>query len=247
MSWFEDWFDSPLYEKLYAYRDEEEAAQLVEFIDRKLNLSASSEILDLGCGRGRHSFNLNKKGYQVTGIDLSEQAITKARNKAKELGLENIRFEVRDMRNAIPETFDAIVNLFTTFGYFKTDEENAQVFDSVKKMLKPGAPFVLDFLNAEKVKNNYVPADEGDFQGIHYEIERHLENNSIVKEIEFSGEKIDGTKRYAERVKLYGLSWFKKEMSKRGLVIDDIYGNYTGQSFNPDESPRLLIFSHLES
>lgn len=245
MDWFEEWFDSPLYEKLYANRDEQEAAQLVQLLVDTLPLEKCSKILDLGCGRGRHAINLNKEGYKVTGIDLSEQAITTAREKAVALGLDNIRFEVRDMRNPLPETFDAIVNLFTTFGYFKSDEENAGVLESVTQMLEPGGIFVLDYLNAQQVKQSFRPADEGEFHGIHYEIQRYLSNNSIIKEIEFSGEQIGGTKKYAERVKLYGLSWFEREMGKRGLEIDHIYGDYKGSDFHPESSSRLLLISHL--
>ncbi len=246
MDWFEEWFDSPLYEKLYANRDEKEAARLVQLLEDTLKLEECSKILDLGCGRGRHAINLNKKGYDVTGIDLSEQAIATAREKAGDLGLKNIRFKVRDMRHPLPEKFDAIVNLFTTFGYFKSDEENASVFESVKQMLEPEGIFVLDYLNAQRVKNNYRPADEGEFHGIHYEIQRYLSNNSIIKEIEFSGNKIDGKKQYAERVKLYDLAWFKKEMTKRGFEIEHVYGDYEGHDFDPESSARLLIISRLK-
>jgi SAM-dependent methyltransferase len=246
MDWFEEWFDSPLYEKLYANRDEKEAAQLVRLLEDTIQLERYPKILDLGCGRGRHAINLNKKGYDVTGIDLSKQAIATAREKAQALELENIRFEVRDMRNPLPETFDAIVNLFTTFGYFESDEENASVLQSVKKMLKPGGIFVFDYLNAERVKNNYRPSDEGEFHDIHYKIRRYLSDNSIVKEIEFSGDQVGGKKKYSERVKLYNLAWFKRELTKRSFEIQHVYGDYEGQDFDPENSPRLLIISKLE-
>lgn len=247
MDWFEEWFDSPLYEKLYANRDENEAAQLIDLLEEELPLGKDTKILDLGCGRGRHSINLCKRGYDVTGIDLSDEAIAKAQKKARNQKLERIRFQVRDMRHPLPDTFDVIVNLFTTFGYFEDDDENAKVLESVRSMLKPNGIFVLDYLNAEKVKTDYVPAEEGGFQDIHYEIERYISDNAIHKEITFSGDKVDGTKKYAERVKLYGLSWFEKEMAKRDLVIDQVYGDYQGHDFDPDASSRLLIISHLKA
>lgn len=246
MDWFEEWFNSPLYEKLYANRDEEEAVQLIELLEKTLSLRKCSEILDLGCGRGRHSINLSKKGYRVTGIDLSEQAIATAREKARALDINNIRFEIRDMRNPLPETFDAVVNLFTTFGYFESDAENASVFDSVGQMLVPEGVFVLDYLNASRVCNSIRPFDEGTFHNIHYSISRYVKNNAVYKEIEFSGDKIDGIKTYAERVKLYKRSWFEQEMEKRNLAIDHIYGDYEGNDFDPESSERLLIISHLK-
>jgi cyclopropane fatty-acyl-phospholipid synthase-like methyltransferase len=246
MNWFEEWFDSPLYEKLYANRDETEAEQLVELLEETLSLNTCSKILDLGCGRGRHSINLGRKGYHVTGIDLSEQAIKTAKEKAQAEGLKNVQFEVRDMRKPLPTTFDAIVNLFTTFGYFSTNEENAAVLDSVVQMLKPGGIFVLDYLNAQKVQASFEPAGGGRFQDIDYNIRRYLENGSIFKDITFSRESDGAQKTYSERVKLYDLDWFEKEMDKRNLEIDHVYGDYTGGKFVPGESPRMLIVSHLE-
>lgn len=245
MDWFEEWFDSPLYEKLYANRDEAEARRLVELLVDELELNKCSKILDLGCGRGRHSINLNKKGYQVKGIDLSAQAIKTAREKVKKMGLENISFEVRDMRNPLDETFDAIVNLFTTFGYFESDAENASVFDSVVAMLKPGGIFVIDYLNATKVRQSFKPSDRGEFQGIEYDIQRFIRKDAIYKKIEFAGDRVNGERIYSERVKLYDFDWFQKKMEKRNFHIEHVYGDYEGKPFDPDTSNRLLIISHL--
>lgn len=245
MSWFEEWFDSPLYEKLYANRDEEEAKELINLLEQTLRLSGCSHVLDLGCGRGRHSINLARRGYQVTGIDLSETAIKTARRKAEIENLD-IRFEVRDMRNPLPETFDAIVNLFTTFGYFHHDDENRQVLDSVVKMLEPGGMFVLDYMNSTLVRDTFQEKDHGHFRDITFKVNRYIEDNAIIKEIEFSGAPIRGTKNYSEHVKLYDLAWFRHEMKKRGLVIEHTYGDYKGHPFIPDSSARLMIVSHLE-
>ena len=246
MNWFEEWFDSPLYEKLYANRDEAEATKLVEFLVDTLDLNKCSKILDLGCGRGRHSITLSTKGYQVKGIDLSDEAINTATAKAEEMGLENVEFEVRDMRDPLPEQFDAIVNLFTTFGYFHTDEENASVFDSVVHMLKTGGIFVLDYLNARKVRNTYAPEESGRFHEIEYHIKRYIRDDAIFKDIDFTGGRVNGKKSYSERVKLYDFPWFREELKKRGLLIDHVYGDYQGGDFDPDASSRLLIICHLE-
>lgn len=244
-NWFEEWFNSPLYEKLYVNRDEDEAQQLVDLLEETLTLHTCSRILDLGCGRGRHSINLARKGYNVTGIDLSDQAIETAKERAEELGLENVSFKVGDMRNPLPQTFDAIVNLFTTFGYFLDDDENAAVFDSVIQMLKPGGIFVLDYLNAQKVRTSFEPTGNGTFQDIDYDISRYLKNGAIHKDIKFRKESTGDQRTYSERVKLYGLDWFEREMKKRNLHIEHVYGNYRGAAFDPGSSPRMLIVSYL--
>lgn len=246
MDWFEEWFDSPLYEKLYADRDEKEAQQLIEFLEQTLLLEEYHAILDLGCGRGRHSHDLAQRGYEVTGIDLSPAAIETAREKAEQLGLDNVSFKVRDMREPLAQKFDAIVNLFTTFGYFKTDDENASVLDSVVQMLKKEGLFVLDYLNAGKVKKTYVPEEEGEFHGLRYQIKRYIKNDAIHKDIVFAGEGLSKPRTYWERVKLYDLDWFKKEMAKLNLEIIGVKGDYQGSDFDPEESPRLLIISKLK-
>ncbi len=246
MNWFEKWFDSPLYERLYANRDEEEASRLIDLLEETMNLHRCHTILDLGCGRGRHSISLNERGYRVKGIDLSVRAIQTARSKAREKGLEEISFEVRDMRDPLPETFDAILNLFTTFGYFESDTENARVLDSVAEMLEPEGIFVVDYLNAGYVREHYRPHDSGEFEGIRYDIRRYIEKDMIFKEITFSGDRLDKDRHYAERVKLYSEDWFREELGKREMTIHEMYGDYEGSEFRPGRSKRLLFVAGFE-
>lgn len=241
MSWFEEWFDSPLYEKLYAYRNEEEAELLAGLIENEIPKERYPEILDLGCGRGRHSHTLAEKGYHVTGIDLSEQAIQKARRIAAERNLDNVTFLVSDMRKPLSRKFDAVLNLFTSFGYFIDDSENASVFDSVEKMVKNNGRFLVDYMNAEKVRENLVAEETGVYQDINYSIMRWIENNMVFKKIVFN---LNGeSKSYTERVKLYGEEWFKEELLKRGFEIYRCYGSYDGEPFNPKSSSRLIFIA----
>ncbi|MDX1642623.1 MAG: methyltransferase domain-containing protein, partial [Balneolaceae bacterium] len=172
MNWFEEWFDSPLYEKLYAYRNKNEADELADLIEKVIPKSDYSKILDLGCGRGRHSITLAERGYHVTGVDLSKQAITTAIQSARKRKLANVHFQVGDMRRPLDKTFDAVLNLFTTFGYFLKDEENAKVISSVKEMLESNGIFILDYLNAYKVRKNLVPEEEETFRDMTVHIER---------------------------------------------------------------------------
>lgn len=241
MNWFEDWFDSPLYEKLYANRNEQEAAELADLIEKLLPMEKYRKVLDLGCGRGRHSLTLAERGYRVTGIDLSEEAIKKANRKKKERNLDNVEFKTGDMRNPMPEVFDAIVNLFTTFGYFAEDDENAQVLNAVQKMLKWEGIFIIDYMNSDRVRNTFIPEEEGKFRNISYKIRRYIEKEAIHKEITFQGGELRETRKYTERVKLYDLEWFLEAFDHRNFKVEKILGDYRGNSFNPDTSPRLLM------
>lgn len=243
MSWFEEWFDSPLYEKIYANRNREEAAQLATLIENQIPKTDYQHLLDLGCGRGRHSITLAKRGYHVTGVDLSEEAIKKARRLASEDNLDKIEFVVGDMRDLIDHTFDAVLNLFTTFGYFLDDSENIDVFKNVHRMLKPGGLFMQDFMNSDLVQMNLVPAEEGKYEKLHYRIARKIEKNMVFKTIHFSGEDLDKPLEFTERVKLYNLSWFEKELEENGFNLLSVYGNYSGSHFVKNESPRLIMLS----
>lgn len=243
MSWFEEWFDSPLYEKIYANRNREEAAQLATLIENQIPVSDYPKLLDLGCGRGRHSITLAKRGYHVTGVDLSEEAIKKASQIAADDNLKNIEFFIGDMRDPINRTFDAVLNLFTTFGYFLDDSENIDVLKNVNRMLKTGGLFMQDYMNSELVRMNLVPSEEGEYEKIHYNIERKIEKNMVFKTIRFSGPDLDEPLEFTERVKLYDLNWFEKELESNGFELLTIYGNYRGDSFVQNESPRLIMLS----
>lgn len=241
MHWFEEWFDSPLYDLLYANRNEQEAAQLAELIKQEIPRTEYPDILDLGCGRGRHSLTLAGLGYNVTGIDLSENAIRVAREKAEMKGVRKANFMVRDMRNPLPERFDAVVNLFTSFGYFNNDNENIRVFKSVSEMLRKDGIFFMDYMNADWVRENYESEDNGEFRNIRYRIHRYIENDIIYKKIIFKGERLEQPLTYVEQVKLYDLEWFLETFEPCGFEVEKLFGNYTGVGYNPETCSRLVM------
>lgn len=247
MSWFKEWFNSPLYEKLYANRNEEEAALLADLIEKEIPHTKFPRLLDLGCGRGRHSITLAEKGYLVTGVDLSEEAIQKAKENASVKGFPEINFKVGDMRNPLPQKFDAVVNLFTSFGYFLDDNENRKVLEGVASMLPAGGIFVIDYLNQQLVRKDLVPEETGTYDGLYYHIERKASDGVILKKIIFTGDDIKGSVQYDERVKLYGHEWFRSELRQNGFEIKECYGDYNGNKFDEETSPRLIMIAEKKA
>ncbi|MEX1121294.1 MAG: class I SAM-dependent methyltransferase, partial [Balneolales bacterium] len=240
--WFEEWFDSPLYEKIYSNRNEEEANLLADLLTHLIPMNQYPNVLDLGCGRGRHSINLGKRGYTVTGIDLSEESITVARSKAMNEELRKVAFVVGDMRESYPETFDAVINLFTSFGYFENDKENQLVINNVSGMLRDKGVFVLDYLNAHKTRKDLVKQENGTLGKHEYKINRHIDNDdTIVKKISFKQKGYSKTYDFEERVKLYDSVWFEEKFSEEGFTMEHVFGDYTGAAFNKQSSPRLLM------
>ncbi|MDG5767901.1 class I SAM-dependent methyltransferase [Balneolales bacterium ANBcel1] len=240
-AWYESWFDSPLYEKLYAARDDREAARLVNWIAGMFPPHQYLRALDIGCGRGRHSLMLAGHGYHVTGVDLSTRAISKARRKADAARLENLTFRVGDMRTFRNGPFQLVCNLFTSFGYFDDDADNLSVMRNMAANLAPGGVLVMDFLNPRFTVDNLVPREQTGIGELACDISRSIEGDMVVKTIAFSGEHGHEEQRYQERVKLYGPEWFMERF--RELKLEDIrfYGGYQGQEFDERSSQRQLM------
>lgn len=234
--WFSSWFDTPYYHILYKNRDYNEASMFIDNITDFLKLSQGVTCWDLCCGKGRHSIYLNKKGYKVIGTDLSVQSITEA-NKSSNSELE---FYSHDMRKLFRTNyFDVVFNLFTSFGYFDKRQDDLNVFGSVAKGLKPGGLFVFDFLNAEHVRNNIAANDVKIEDNIEFTITKTLENNTVVKSIEFTDNGVNY--HFEERVKLFDKSYFENLANECGLNILNTFGNYHLAEFDMHQSPRLIL------
>ena len=147
--WFKKWFSSRFYLDLYQHRDEEDARWIINLLQRNISVNSGARALDIACGSGRHSIELARRGFNVTGFDLSEYLISEAEKNLKnseERGLK-VKFLIKDMRNFnFKNSFDIAVNIFTSFGYFDNDKENAGVFRNVSDSLKKNGYFIFDFV-----------------------------------------------------------------------------------------------------
>ncbi|UCH93973.1 MAG: methyltransferase domain-containing protein [Candidatus Aminicenantes bacterium] len=121
----------------------------VDFIEQEINFDKTKRILDIGCGTGRHAVELAKRGYPVTGIDLSQSQLDKAIEKAKKESL-NINFIRADARTLdFNNEFDAVIMICEgAFPLMETDEMNVQILEKAQKALKPGGKLILTTLNA---------------------------------------------------------------------------------------------------
>ncbi|MCI3938657.1 class I SAM-dependent methyltransferase [Chryseobacterium aahli] len=235
MEWFESWFDTPYYHLLYSNRDYTEAENFITKLTQELQLPQSSKIIDLACGKGRHSVFLNKLGYDVLGLDLSQQSI----EFDKQFENEGLTFKVHDMRNPIDsEPVNAVFNLFTSFGYFDNETDDRNVFQSVYNALKPEGFFVLDYLNEEFVTRTLVPETTIHREGIDFHISKKIEGRHIIKDIRFE---IDGeAKHFFEKVKLHTLETIENYASECGFERVKIWGDYHLNDFKKEISPRCI-------
>jgi SAM-dependent methyltransferase len=233
--WFGTWFDSEYYHTLYKDRDYTEAEAFVQKLAEYLIPKADDVILDLACGKGRHSIHLNKMGYTLEGCDYSANSI----KKAKESENEKLHFYEHDMRDTLPKQYDYVLNLFTSFGYFKTQEEHLSTLAHLYEGLKENGTLVIDYMNVDYVLQNLVSKETLMIDGIEFYIKRELSDGKIVKHIAFEVE--DGWHYHKEKVSALRLDDFTKWLELVGFTLKETFGNYDLQKFDSKTSPRLIL------
>jgi SAM-dependent methyltransferase len=234
-NWYTSWFDTPYYHILYKDRNYREAQVFMDNLTHYLNLPENAKVLDLACGKGRHSIYLNQLGFTVLGADLSENSIAAANKNANE----KLQFKVHDMREPFEEKFDAIFNLFTSFGYFENDEDNLTTLIAIKESLSEYGFAVIDFMNVPNVIETLVPTETKTVDGIDFHITRYLKEGHIYKEIDFEdkGQKY----HFTEKVKALTLKDFEELMEQAGIYLLDTFGDYKLKKFHKTESERLIM------
>jgi ubiquinone/menaquinone biosynthesis C-methylase UbiE len=201
-------------------------------------LPRGATVLDLCCGMGRHAMALADCGYNVTGVDLSDSLLAEAQKRDTEGRVCWLR---GDMRNIpVDGPFDCVVNLFTSFGYFDSDAENAKVIAEISRVLKPGGRWIIDFLNVPYVQAHLVAHSVRQDANRTIDEKRSIHNGIIYKRISIS-EPGKPKREYAEQVKGYSLEQFRRMTDVVQLRIDAVYGGYDGAVYDELISPRLIL------
>jgi len=227
VTWFHEWFGEE-YLELYSHRDDDEAKQQVAFFKEHCG-AVRGPLLDLACGQGRHIAELRAAGYDAFGCDLSFIMLRTGRAEYGPLPVARA-----DMR-ALPfctASFAGLVNFFTSFGYFATEEENVRVVHEMARVLEKGAAFLFDYLNLHRELETLVQREvRGDVS-----IERWFD----VKDRSFNKRITIGQKRYLERVRGYDLDEISMMFTSAGLTIRAAFGDFLGAPFEKT-SPRLIV------
>lgn len=233
--WFSQWFGTEFYNQLYRDRSMAEAKLFIESIRKMPWFHSHINVLDLGCGNGRHSYAIAPYVNFVDGIDLSDKQLEIA--KSNQLAT-NCRFHQFDMRNfELNKQFDLIINLFTSFGYFKTESDNLSVLNQVHGHCTNGGRFVLDYFNTNWVRENLKDTEIIHVNGVQYEISRTIELDRVIKRIKV------GNQLYREDVALLDINDFMRLFKLSSFEIENIYGDYNMNEFDKDSSQRCIIFA----
>ena len=239
MEWFERWFGEE-YLLVYEHRNKKEAEREVETIAQVLNLKDNMLLLDLCCGSGRHDIPLVQRGYRIVGLDLSMPLLSIAQ-KSKSSDTRYPLYIQADVKN-IPlrsGIFDAVLNLFTSFGYFD-DKENFELLLSISRLLKVDGHFYIDYLNPSRVLDDLVEESVKEKNSIKITEKRTYNDKThrIEKTIHLDH---DGTiKTFHESVRLYTIDEMRSMIKRAGLHILDVLGSVTGEPYSKT-SERMIL------
>ena len=238
-TWFATWFDSSYYHLLYQHRNDTEAQFFMDQLIHYLAPTPDSRLLDLACGKGRHSIYLAQKGYEVVGVDLSPESIV----HAQQFEHERLHFATHDMRQNLElPPFDYVLNLFTSFGYFPTEAEHVQTLKAMRQSLKDqNSRLVIDFFNAPQVIANLVLQEQKTLSEITFHLQRYVENGYIIKDIRFADQGQEF--HFQERVRAFNLADFERLLPQANLRLIKTFGSYDLQAYHPSTSPRLIILA----
>jgi len=247
-SWYKDFFQK-FYLKIYQdILPRLDTKKEVDFIEKILKLPRGSKILDLCGGYGRHSIPLAKKGFDVYLLDLNKDFLEQAKKEAKKQKIK-IHIPHGDMRK-IPflNKFDAVINVFNSFGYLENDEEDEKTIKAVVRSLKLNGLFLIDITNVNWLKNNSRPKSQ-----------RQIENLLVIENIKFNSKtkknlinmKIVNTKNRkiqytSQSLRIYTFNDLKKLLTNNGLKIIEKYGGFNKERFSPKFSKRIVLLAKKE-
>lgn len=234
-AWYKEWFESENYLKVYGHRDDSDAHKIIDLILHSIDIKKKSNVLDAACGAGRHSVYLSERGFNVFAFDLSNALLNNARCRAAAEKADIALFRADLRYVSLKQKIDLVINLFTSFGYFESDEENFSFARNAYEFLKEGGYYVLDYINKPYIVKNLVPESERIIEGINIVEKRYIKDDRIEKVIEINGD------RYIESVKLYASSYVIEKFLEIGFKVSNIFGSYDGAGFDEQNSERLIV------
>ncbi|MFC2077534.1 class I SAM-dependent methyltransferase [Candidatus Bipolaricaulota bacterium] len=239
--WYETAFGRD-YLALYPHRDDEEAAADIAAILTLIDPPRNEPLLDLGCGAGRHLLALHNAGFRrLTGLDLSSDLLQVARRRLDAVGGEGVDLVCCDMRKiAQSERFATVLSLFTSFGYFASAEEDAEMLAAVFEAVRPGGTFLLDTLHRQSTIDHLRPCEQRTIGTLHVEIVRSITPDGlrVEKETRVSEAGKEG-RVYRESVRMYSGDELRDLFAAAGFREIALHGSLAGAPF--DDAARRTI------
>jgi SAM-dependent methyltransferase len=237
-TWFVDWFNSPYYYLLYENRNDSEAFSFIQTIIDYLKPAKDCRMLDVACGRGRHSKALAEMGFQVTGIDISLEAIEEAKKEENE----QLQFFQHDMR--LPfwiNYFDYAFNLFTSFGYFRTQREHDNAIRTISQSLKLNGLFIMDYLNVHYAEDHLEKSHTKEVNSVKFHISKWHDDEHFFKQIQVEEKGVALKHLFTEKVAKFSLGDLTDMFAYQGMQIQEVFGDYHLGHYDVRKSPRMIV------
>ncbi|MBK9968317.1 MAG: class I SAM-dependent methyltransferase [Holophagales bacterium] len=242
--WYASWFGEE-YLALYPDRDDLEAQRQAQFVYGLLGPYAAKGrggILDLACGTGRHAVVLSRHGTPVTGLDLSATLLARARARQADPAPGFVRADMRRLPFA-RASFGAVVNFFTSFGYFDAAADDVRVVGEISRVLAPGGAFLSDVFNASRVLSTLVSREEKTVAGERVSIRRRYDSSTRRIEKEITMGTGPQARTFRERVRVYLRDELEALHGDARLSVTAAFGDFDGSPFDPRRSPRLILLA----
>ena len=237
--WYEEYF-GPDYLLIDIHKN---TSKEVDFIYDVLRLKKKTKLLDCACGYGRHLAPLVKRGIDVIGCDLSQFMLDKAQEKLR--GTKKNRLVRCDLRY-LPfiKVFDCACNMFNSFGYFKSEEDNFKVLTSLAKSLKPEGLFLLDHVNRDFILCSSPKKDWFVKDGAIILEKKWIDPVKNRSEIDVSVIDKKGKRDYHHSIRVYSFTEIRMLLEAAGFIIIDVFGGFGGEEFDLNHD-RMLILSQV--
>jgi SAM-dependent methyltransferase len=238
--WYKDWFNSPFYHKLYFDRDEKEAERFIKRLINYLNPAENSRMIDVACGKGRHSKFLASLGYDVTGIDISQESIA----YANQFATDKLQFFVHDMRLLFRiNYYDYAFNFFTSFGYFPTRREHDDAMRTICGCIKESGTVLFDYLNVHFSEAHLIHDESREIEDTVYSINRWHDEGHFYKKITVTDPQLDEPIVHVEKVAKFSLGDFTDMLSFQQMQVTEVFGDYDLNPYEVSKTPRMIILA----
>ncbi|MGW7279654.1 class I SAM-dependent methyltransferase [Streptomyces sp. NPDC054844] len=248
--WLDTFFTHVYTDSDLELRDPATTEAMVRCVSSALDLSPGAAVMDLACGTGRHSVPLSAAGYRVTGVDLMEHYLCQARARTRDAG-QHVEFVQADMRDlgALPQgSFDAVVSLHTSFGFFDTEDENLSVLTQIRRVLAPGGRFLIDVMNrdwflSQSGESFGVGADEfvvrnfDSSDGVTYLYEERF--SPLTSRIRWHIRSADASVSATADYRVYSAHELISMLARAGFDVLGLHGDYDLSPFHV-HSPHLI-------
>lgn len=240
--WWGSYFDSQYlleYQPLFTpERDRKEVARLIEVLE----LPSGARVLDVPCGQGRHAHLLAEAGYAVDALDYSQVLLAVAKKRGAGPNLRYTRGDMRKLPAKWRGRFDAVVNLFTSFGFFSDPADDARVIGEFARVLKPGGVLIWHGGSRDGVAGRFLARDwwqsnDGTMIGH----ERSFDSLSGVLTVRstWNGSKTRGSREH--RIRIYTATRIAELCAQHGLIIEQAFDGFRSRPLTRKSSEMLLV------